>query len=254
MSYAEQIVLGAIQGLTECIPISSKSVVSLAGKLFFGANISQSVVNALFLHIGTFLAAVIYFRTEVWKIITSDRKTLQFMIVATFFTGLVGVPLLTFFVNFSLNDALASLLIGVLLLGLFFLYKLQRVKGKKKVPSAGDGVWTGISQGLSAIPGVSRSGITLFTLLQRKFSLEKAFELSFIMSLPAVAGVQILLPMLKSGFTVSLEMLVGCFTSFIVGLVTIGWLMKFAKKSEFSKAVLILGLGTIIFGMALLIL
>lgn len=254
MSYIEQIVLGAVQGITEWIPISSKSVVSLAGKLFFGTSISQSVVNALFLHIGTFLAALIYFRKEIRRIITSDRKTLGFMIVATFFTGLVGVPLLALFVNFSLNDALASLLIGVLLLGLFFLYRMQKIKGEKKVPSAGDGVWAGMSQGLSAVPGISRSGITLFTLLQRKFSLEKAFELSFIMSLPAVAGVQILLPMLKSGFTVTLEMLAGCFTSFIVGLATIGWLMKFAKKSEFSKAVLVLGIGTVAFGIALLIL
>ncbi|VAW17354.1 Undecaprenyl-diphosphatase, partial [hydrothermal vent metagenome] len=103
-----------------------------------------------------------------------------------------------------------------------------------------DSVTLGIVQGFAALPGLSRSGLTVASLLLRKFDEEQAIRLSFLMSIPIVLAGNILLNI--KDFNPTLENLFGFFFSFVFGLATIHILLKVAKKVNFAYFVLLFGL------------
>jgi len=104
-----------------------------------------------------------------------------------------------------------------------------------------DGVILGISQGLTALPGLSRSGTTVAFLLMRGFKDEEALRLSFLMSIPIVLVANIGLNLI-GGFSPTLNSLVGVLFAFIFGLLTIDWLMQIARKIKFAWFTLIFGI------------
>ena len=107
MEFFQQIILGIIQGITEWIPISSEGFLLLVSSNFFGGvEIELFLRQALFLHLGTFFAALIYFRKEVKELIkgavnykSSDpetKRTLKFLFIATIISGIFGLAILNF--------------------------------------------------------------------------------------------------------------------------------------------------------------
>ena len=96
------------------------------------------------------------------------------------------------------------------------------------LPKTGDGVLLGVAQGLAALPGLSRSGLTVSVLLLRKFDGATALKLSFLVSLPIVLFGNLFLNL--NDFAFSAEALVGLFFSFLFGILTIDLLLKAAKK------------------------
>jgi undecaprenyl-diphosphatase len=113
-------------------------------------------------------------------------------------------------------------------------------------------VIAGFAQGLAAIPGISRSGSTLAALLGEGFPLSEAFRLSFLMSIPAVLGVELALPLLKGGFVFSMPLVVGSIFSAVVGFATIDALLKVAARSDFYKVTMVLGALIALLGILLL--
>ena len=115
LTYFEAFVLGTIQGITEWLPISSKAILSLVMIKFFGQSLSEALPIAIWLHIGTVLASVIYFREELIKISkrlptyfsdtvlggrlnnktdfetkeNEEDSLISFLIIATFLTGII---------------------------------------------------------------------------------------------------------------------------------------------------------------------
>jgi undecaprenyl-diphosphatase len=98
-----------------------------------------------------------------------------------------------------------------------------------------------LAQGIGVFSGISRSGITLATLLAEKFPLKDALRLSFLMSIPIVFAAELMLPVIKQDFAVTPEMLAGAAAAAIVGFASISALLKFAEKVNFFKATLTLG-------------
>ncbi len=204
------IVLGTIQGITEWLPVSSEGLIVLAKlQLFDGKDIEDMIHLALFLHLGTFLAALIYFRKEVFTLLKSSfqytrtsqeqKAMIRFLLVTTLISGIVGFILLQALIH--LEDSLAvsgkviTMLIGCLLL-ITAGFQLTKGESSWKGPqdtTFTDGVILGIVQGFSVLPGLSRSGLTISALLLRKFDDTHALTLSFLMSLPVVLGANIVL-------------------------------------------------------------
>ncbi|MAF20198.1 MAG: UDP-diphosphatase [Parcubacteria group bacterium] len=246
----EAIVLGIIQGVTEWLPVSSEGVLVLVQTRFFGKqDIEQLIRQALFLHLGTFLAAFLYFRKDVFTVF--KRKALfNFLLITTIITGILGYALLRLFINLGeqveFSGKLITLAIGLLLLITAILQIKVNKKGDKKVMdlTKGDSVLLGVVQGLAVLPGLSRSGLTISALLLRKFDNASALKLSFLMSLPVVLGGNIVLNF--KYFTFSTELLLGLIFSFIFGLLTISLLLKIARKVNFGWFVLIFGVVMII--------
>lgn len=264
MEILQQIILGIVQGIMEWIPISSEGALFLVNSNFFGNHDVEFLLKqALLLHIGTFFAALIYFRKEVRDLMKGlsnyrsadpeTKKTLNFLFVSTIISGIIGLAILNFIdlINVDklpLTSAWINIFIGLLLIltGTMQL-KSSRAGYKKEYHlNNKDGVILGIAQGFSALPGLSRSGLTISMFLFRNFDETTALKLSFIMSLPIVLLGNLLLNF--RNFSLINEMILGVFVAFAVGILTIHIFMEFSKKVKFGFFALAFGILVIIAG------
>ena len=259
----EGILLGIIQGITEWLPISSEGILVLVKSNFFGGgeSLRELIQLAIFLHVGTFGAALLYLRRDVWilgkalfmrKTANGEtQKTLRFLVLATFISGIIGFFLLEVFLaavedQVELTARVITFAVGVLLLGTAFVQMKAKRNGEKGMGDLRDrdGLLLGIAQGLSVLPGFSRSGLTIAALLLRKFDDAVALRLSFLMSLPVVLGANIVLN--SKDFVVTAVAVWGVLFSFLFGIVTIHFLMKLAGKVNFGYFVLFFGILTVV--------
>ncbi|MFH0906781.1 MAG: undecaprenyl-diphosphate phosphatase [bacterium] len=259
---SEQIILGIIQGVVEWLPISSEGVIVLAMRNFFNSEIDiETIIKyALFLHLGTFLAALIYFRKDVFSLCKamfnygstdlSTQRILKFLITATLISGVFGFILLKIFSGIEERLFLSGRII-ILIIGLMLLITAgMQIKAKQvRYKKAGDlsvkhGFLLGIVQGLAVLPGLSRSGLTVSVLLLKKIDDADALRISFLMSLPIVLVGNIIFNL--RDFVFSEEALYGLLFSFIFGLLTIGLLLKLAKRINFGYFVLIFGILVVV--------
>lgn len=265
----QSIILGTLQGILEWLPVSSEGVNTLAGLFLFGKKLSQALLFSIWIHLGTLAAATVYFRQDIKKILltildllrkksfnaqTESEKLTLFLLVTTFFTGIIGAPLVLYVKNLNIPPFWATLAIGMLLIGTGVLHhlKAKRQRGffQKKI-NLKDAVDAGIFQGFSALPGLSRSGLTLFILLWQNYNPAQALRLSFLMSIPAVAGSTILVGFLKKELVFSGNNLLGAVVAFLLGLVTIKTLLLTAKQVNFVYFCFVLGVIAILFSFLL---
>ena len=250
MNLVEAIVLGIIQGVAEWLPISSKGISTIVMLNFFGRSFSDALLISVWLHVGTLLAAVIYFRKDLKRILLNlpayARRPAgmegysgitNFLIISTAFTGIAAVPLVVFeLTEISFSWAFAMGFIGILMILTGIMLKLPR--GHKKIEDrtrVSDAALTGFVQGFSALPGISRSGITTSALLLRKHEPEFALKLSFLMSIPAILIAEIGLGMGALGeFSIDLYSIVAILFSFVFGMLTLKSLLTVAHKINFG--------------------
>lgn len=247
MDLAQAALLGILQGIAEWLPISSSGQAMLAMVNLLGVDALSALDVAFFLHLGSLLAVLVYFRRDIKDMLLSatsrsagsrERGTLIFLIYSTLATGVVGVPL--YFMareSFATLGEGVNLIIGFALLATALLLHFSPATGTKGVESAmrRDMLIAGIAQAIAVVPGISRSGITVAALLMLRFRSEEALRLSFLMAIPAIAGVN-LLSALAGGFeTLSLEVLTAGFaSSFVASLVGIRFLLGAARRLRFE--------------------
>lgn len=256
LTILQYLILGIIQGILEWLPISSSAFTIFTMSNFFHIqDVNFLLKSALLLHLGTFLAATIYFRKEVKNLITTifrykkssnDKLVLfNFILIATVvtaFIGLVILIILSLFDNLEFTGKIISFAIGFLLLitGTFQIKTKRRFKGHRKESDLKnkDSFVLGFAQGFATLPGVSRSGITVSTLLLRNFEDTAALKLSFLMSLPVVLFGNLILNY-REFADVSGLAIYGLLASFVFGLATIHGLIKLSKKINFGWFVLV---------------
>lgn len=257
--YFEGAVLGTIQGITEWLPVSSKGMIILARKTFFNheVGLTEDLRIALFLHIGTFLAALWYLRKEVFTIgktalnykkeTIQNKKLFQFVFITTLTSGLVGLAIYStmqgFENHFLVRKELVMGLIGFFLLITSFLEFTKRFTGERSVENieVKDGFWLGLVQGLAAFPGLSRSGSTVALLLLRHFKPEAALKLSFLVSLPIILLGNVLLNYERI-LHPDWSLMFGLLFSFGFGLATIHSLTLLARRIHFGYFTLFFGI------------
>ncbi len=267
MDLLQVIVLGLVQAVTEWLPLSSKTMDTIIYKDFFGGTPSGVVSVLLFLHIGTLAAAALYFRREILALSMEflaaptdigghSRGKIGFFATALFFTGLVGFPLLLIerFILPALDGStlLAAMGAGLVLTG--FLLTSQHRKMWRSASSANwrDGILTGLLQGLSALPGVSRAGTSTTAIIWRGFDSESAFYLSFLLSIPTVFFAEMVLWLAQGGVSAIpfADGLVLAASSFFFGYLTIGVLIRAAHRLNVAYLAFIFGIVMLIAGLA----
>jgi len=266
MDIVSLLILGIVQGITEWIPISSKTQVTFVYLTFFKGNVSTVIPVLLYAHLGTLLAVILYFRKEIiclgrtfsdspFDIRGHLRGKTGFLFTALLFTGLVGVPLLllerTFFPTFEAGLLYAVMGAGLIITGLLLLSHNGTTTRTTDEVTWKDGILTGLLQGLSSLPGISRSGTSTTGLIWRGFDSESSFYLSFFLSIPTVFFAEILLYL--GGGLVSFPITDGLIlftTSFIVGYLTLGTLLNIVRKVNIAYVVLALGLIIIVVGLS----
>ncbi len=252
-------ILGFVQGIAEWLPISSEAMVNLIAINILKIDPASALNLALVLHIGTALSALVYFRQTIFELLLNPRKNkalLQFYSVITAVSLLVGGLLYLALKQITVmvsGGAWLTVLMGVALLVTAWLLRTgERGLRKDNDITLADAFLFGGVQGLAVVPGISRSGSTVAALLWRHYRSSDALALSFIMGIPMIfAGALLLLltePAVLSAST-SIAGLTALGTSFIVGLGSIAALLKLARKINFAKFVLLIGVLAIAAGL-----
>jgi undecaprenyl-diphosphatase len=191
MDLLQSIILGLIQGFTEWLPISSTGHLRLA-EHFFG--LSVPLLFDVTLHAGTLLVTLLYFRKDIINILNSlwhrNLKTENGKLISPIIAGSIPTAIIAFLWGNELDAYFStmSLLGAGLIVSGALLVSSKFTKETKNHISMPVAVLIGIMQGLSIIPSISRSGITIAVMLMLGIKRELAFKFSFLLSIPAVIG------------------------------------------------------------------
>ncbi len=247
MSIIQALILGIVQGLTELLPISSSAHLYLIPWLFGWSNTAS--FNEAFeafdvaLHAGTLLAIIIFFFKDWIKLIVGgfnrvvkkeksfEGKMFWYLVLATIPGGAIG-----FILDKFLEDALTKpIVIGIALIVMGIILHIVDKKAKSETEyenmTLKQTFLIGLSQALAFIPGVSRSGVTMTTGRILGIKRESVAKYSFLLSTPIVAGATLYK---FKDFVIGIPFFVGVFTSFIVGVFVIKFLMEYLKKGSFK--------------------
>lgn len=206
MSVFRALVLGIVQGLTEFLPVSSSGHLQLVPWLFEWNDFDgdEDLANAfdVALHVGTLAGAVAYFFKDIVRYLTAgvqslfpaarqdglstDARVAWLLIVATIPAGITGIALESVLAS---DDHIWLTAVCLAVFGIV-LAAADRLPGDREVDSfrLRDALAVGVGQALALQPGVSRSGITMTVARVLKFDRVAAARLSFLMSLPIIAG------------------------------------------------------------------
>ncbi len=224
MSWFEALFLAVVQGLTEFLPVSSSGHLAIFKNIFGLQDIGLSY--DILLHAGTLVAVFVCYWRDVLQLIcagcsiiadsvinlaafiknrstgdkipyrrvinSSYKKFVMLIIVSTIPTGIIGI------VGSDLVEKAGTTLLipGIcLLITGIFLRISDNIEDGNKTPkntSYGNSLFVGIAQGIATLPGISRSGTTIFAGLLCGFKREYAVKYSFIMSIPAILGAVVL--------------------------------------------------------------
>ena len=248
--WAAALLLGLLQGIAEWLPVSSEGVIAAVYSLAYGGSLSEGVEYALWLHAGTMPAALVALRREAaavvrnaWTAPVRLSPVAAFLILSTLTSGIIGLPLLLLVTAGSnIAGPLVMALISAALLVTAATQLLRPQGGEREMPSAGrtDAALAGLAQGLSVIPGFSRSGLTMAALLGRKFRGRDALVMSFLMSVPASLSGAIYAA-ISSGAALAPESLGALAAAFGSGLLTIRILLRLAARLNYGWFLLAVG-------------
>lgn len=268
------ILMGIIQGVAEFLPISSSGHLALFQQFFGMENIEEKYMFfTVLLHFGTLISVCVVYWRDIVEMIREfflgiaalagkdtgtppppARRMVMLIILAT-------LPL---FVMVFLQDAVNALFsnsimvsIALLCTGFILFFSDRLARGRKTARNAtvADALIVGCGQALAVIPGLSRSGTTISVGMLRGFDRSFAVRFSFLMSLPAILGANVLelKDALETGFDTSeLPMyLVGVVVAAVVGYFAIRLVKTLSDKGKFGKFAYYcwaVGLGSLIAG------
>ena len=244
MNLPDAILLGIVQGITEFLPISSDG--HLAIVQHYLPDFSQpGLLFDVLLHVGTLGAMLLYFQRDVVRLLTApfrgdheahrDRRLLGLIVAASVPTAIIGLTLKSAVERWMENMLVVALML--ILTGILLFVGERYRRGGRRSESAltvTDAVLTGIAQGLAVLPGLSRSGSTIATLLFRGVDGETAARFSFLMAMPAIAGAA-LLSFKDSGALPAGEIpvyLAGTGVAFLVGIGAIRLLLGVIRRQR----------------------
>lgn len=259
MTILQAIILGAIQGLAEFLPISSSGHLAIA-EYFFGQQ-ELPILFDILLHLATLFAVCAVFAKRIGKLFcvlgrwcirrtkpedTADLKMILAIFIATAVTGVIG---------FLLKDLVKNIDIRVIPLlfivtGIFLIFSSKyKAKTEIKVPTPISAIVVGFAQGIGVFPGISRSGSTIVASILSGINRETAGEFSFLLSIPAILAAFILelksADILIEGVSIS-AIIVGMLTAFIIGFFSLKLLLRLIKKGKlmyFAFYLIPMGIG-----------
>lgn len=200
----QSVVFGAVQGLTEFLPVSSSGHLAVLQKLFHETDLDQNLVITLWVHTATLAAVVVYFRLRIWEVITGCWSVIQqpsqwtkhaqmrfalLVLLSTAITGFPALPLESPLEHFAANMlavGCAFCFTALVLVGSLMAPKTPTICRSTAIPWS-HAVLIGLAQLLAVTPGISRSGMTIVAALLLGWARPLAVEYSFFLAIPAIA-------------------------------------------------------------------
>ena len=254
MEWWQAIILGIIEGITEFLPVSSTGHLTITQKLF-GMQLDDPSLTAftVIIQIGAIVAAIVYFWSDIWRVLTAwwkglwsskHRKNFDYKYGWAIIIGSLPIAVIGLLFKDQIETTLRSLwFVAIGLIGWSVVMWLADRIGQKATRVEKDVTWKdtlaiGVMQCLALIPGVSRSGATISGGLFRKFDRVSATKLSFFLGIPALFAAGIFQSIaqyqhISNGVGWGDTILAGV-VSFIVGYISTAWLLKFVSSNNFS--------------------
>ncbi|KQU47930.1 UDP pyrophosphate phosphatase [Rhodococcus sp. Leaf278] len=247
MTWLQAIILGAVQGLTEFLPISSSGHLRIVSGVFWNEDAGASFTAVT--QLGTEAAVLLFFWRDIVRIVKAwfvgltkrDERGLDYrmgwyVIIATIPIGVLGL----LFKDQIRTGARNLYLIAFMLIAFAIVIAVAEKVGRKERPieklTTRDGIVMGLAQCLALIPGVSRSGATTSAGLFLGLEREAAVRFSFLLAIPAVTASGLFsLPdafePVGTGLAASgPQLLVATVIAFGLGYASIAWLLKFVAN------------------------
>jgi undecaprenyl-diphosphatase len=271
MPIVHAIVLGLVQGLSEFLPISSSGHLLLVPWLFdwndFEGDAGVEKAFDVALHIGTLVAALVYFRHDVvryvgaaWRSLVRRERPLDTDTRVAWLLLLSTVPAAAIGAVFedTIDERLGTptiIAVSLIVFGLL-LASADRATGRRTVEeyTVRDALMVGAAQALALNPGTSRSGITMTAARQAGFDRDSAARLSFLMMIPVTGGAVAfkMVGLVQDGIPRDLHgaMVVGIITSGISGWLAVWGLLRLVRTRSFDPFVLYrIALGLTVLGL-----
>lgn len=242
MNIITAIILGLVEGITEFLPISSTAHLIISSKLL---NIPQTEFQKffeVFIQSGAILAVVVIY----WQRMINNKTLLKNIVLSFIPTAIIGFLLHkvikgVFFESFELIG-MSLFIVGIFFIVYEYLLKKKIVKTEKKIIQMTiiQAVLIGLGQSLAVVPGVSRAGIVILTMMIIGFDREESALYSFVLAVPTLLAASAF-DFLKTDpqiiFTGSnpLFLIVGTVTAFISALLAIKWFIKFLQKNTLTS-------------------
>ena len=234
----EIIILSAIQGVSEFLPISSSAHLILVSSLYEFK--SSSLLIDISLHLGSLFAIIYFFRNDLLDV-KNNKKLLGLIILGSIPLIIVGYILYSTNLIYQLRDikviAWMTLIFGVLL------YFADKSHFDKKISShlnLKTIFIIGLFQIFSLIPGVSRAGITITAARILKFNRVDSSKISFLLSIPALSGASFLglKDIFEKFFEFNYLAIIAIVSSFIFSFVTVKFFLNYINKFSMSAFVI----------------
>ncbi|MBD1109318.1 undecaprenyl-diphosphate phosphatase [Pelagibacterales bacterium SAG-MED50] len=234
----EVIILSAIQGISEFLPISSSAHLILVSSLYEFK--SSSLLIDISLHLGSLCAIVYFFRNELLDV-KNNKRLLSLIIIGSIPIIIVGYILYSTGLIYSLRNvkiiAWTTLIFGILL------YVADKSRFDKKISANLNFqtiIFISFFQVLSLIPGVSRAGITITAARILKFNRVDSSKISFLLSIPALSGASFLglKDLLEQPIEFNYLAIIAIGTSFIFSFVTVKFFLNYINKFSMNAFVI----------------
>ncbi len=236
------LLLAIVQGIGEFLPISSSGHVVIVAALLAGGDsdfLDVAELNIV-LHVGTLFSILVFYSRRIAGLLSRDRRLMGLLLIATVPGAALGLTIKKF-----APQALESpLFAGVMLLvtGALLIWASRREPGSRdcRSLSVGQALLIGVGQAVAILPGLSRSGTTISTGLRLGLEPTEAATFSFLLAIPIIAGggAYELLSMWRhpvASSTPLLWLLAGGAVSFVVGLASLAWLVRWLEQGRFQR-------------------
>jgi len=238
MLWLEILILAVVQGIAEFLPISSSGHIVVGSALFdqFGHPVHEKLTVNIVLHLGTLAAILVFYRRRILQLLHSDRRVIGLLLVGSIPAAVAGFVIKEYFIAGLESPLTAGLMFPIT--GLMLLWSARHCSGETtcRELSYTKALIVGLFQAFAILPGISRSGATIVAGLGCGMRRDEAAAFSFLLAIPAIGGAGLLevVKLLREPLgTVPLAVLsVGAAVSFVVGLVALGWLIRWIDQGK----------------------
>ncbi len=237
MHLIQAIILGAVEGITEFLPISSTGHLILASNLLKIAQTDFVKTFEIAIQSGAILAVIALY----WNKILKNLELAKRVIVAFIPTAVIGFILFKLIKHYLIGNpgvVLVSLLVGgIALIGVELMFKKRgQAKTEVKQITYENAAVIGLFQSIAVIPGVSRSASTIVGAMLLGIDRTNATEFSFLLAVPtmlAATALDLKDSNLNFNSNEWIMLGIGFMVAFIVALISIKWLLKYVKSNNF---------------------
>lgn len=239
MEYLQYAILGAVEGATEFLPVSSTFHLIWTAKILGIYQTDFQKAFDVIIQSGAILAVAILY----WKIVFTDRKLIYKILCAFLPTALVGFALYKIIKNVFFENYLLQISVFIFMGIVFVLYeKFRKNKALTKTLkniSYIDCIVIGLAQSVAVMPGVSRAGAVILTMMILNIKREEAAKFSFLLAVPtllAAAGFDLIKfsPILFTQTDNIVYLAVGFIAAFLSAFLVVKWFIKYLQENTLS--------------------